>query len=229
MKYEEFIQKLKDALSIKLKNYYVANQVDSIIDVVYNEIMTECNLAWLYEFIEPECESDSCCTSSNKYDFVPGKSNSIKLPESYKYADLVEIYAVTCVDGTPLDKAIDMVGDRLYTTNINFELMYMCRSDTNLPTIVFIWKCVPDIMNLEDGLYNEILQPMIEGVTYYMQGSIPSQVDGQLDNLSYQRFFNAKKQLKNDHPFNPEPYRFKGIYENVCDELCSLSITKEVK
>ncbi len=48
--------------------------------------------------------------------------------------------------------------------------------------------------------YDEIFNAMIEGIMYQIEVSIPSDIDGKLSNLYYQRFFNEKKRLQENHP-----------------------------
>ena len=55
---------------------------------------------------------------------------------------------------------------------------------------------IPSIKVLEPWMYQLILKPMVEGIMFEIQDSVPSETDGKLGNLQYQRFFNAKKELK---------------------------------
>ena len=59
---------------------------------------------------------------------------------------------------------------------------------------------LPDVETLDIAMYSHLFKPMVEGMMFAIQDSVPSETDGRLGNLQYQRFFNAKKLLKQRVP-----------------------------
>jgi hypothetical protein len=69
-------------------------------------------------------------------------------------------------------------------------------SNNDGKTIYFVRQVIPDIEMLDSRLQLIIMDALLEGMMYYTEGQIPTQVDAAVANTSYQRYYNARKQLK---------------------------------
>ncbi len=66
--------------------------------------------------------------------------------------------------------------------------------------IYFYRPVIYAMESLPSKIFEEILNCMIEGLMYQIEVSIPSDIDGKLSNMFYQRFFAEKKKLQEKYP-----------------------------
>ena len=224
MHYNDFKNKLTKLTKFRNKNYSVTDEeIEDVIDIVYTELMSDTHITFVAELVYPDCPEEgdnvSCCDS---VEYGIEDITNMHYPAEYLTSQKIEVYQITCVDGFIVDRMLDKIHRNRYALNFNALLNTgHCRNDPMDTPLVFHWKCIPDIVTLEDWIYDTIYQPMLEGLNYYIESTIPSQVDNGVANWSYKRWFNAREKLVNQFPQFPEVGRVKWIDAPICGESCN--------
>ena len=185
LNFSSFKDILEQLVKYRSKNYVNTTcDISVLISSVYSEISTEVNLA--YHIQELELYDDTYRYKLPAFITKPSNNNINEFYESY----LTDIYDIVDKDGCDVSNYFTQVG--------NGELILNDKNPFNMSNdiIYVLRKKIPDIKELEPPMYDMIQKAMIEGIMFNIQDSVPSQTDGQLANLQYQRFFNAKKDLK---------------------------------
>jgi len=182
--YEQFDDKLKKLVIFRAKNFVTTDcDVNTLIDLVYNDIANDVNLAY----------DKYAYTISDETLITLPKDNSTDTAEATLYYK--DVYDIVDEDDNTLAKAIV----KTYVDTYRY-ISDNYRASNNGKTIYFIRSVVPSIETLDNMMYSKIMQVMIEGIMYHIQASIPDPSDGQVTNLTAQRYFAAKTQLKNSLP-----------------------------
>ena len=183
--YKNFEKSMDQVMKLRSRNYVNTDcNISLLVNLAYNDICTEVMLAWnVFEFQIDMSQNITYVLPKTNNDTDPVKSTE-------KYVDIVDI---ADIDGNDLHHLFDISSDQ-YTIDIKpgigYENLY------NGQTIRVLRSVIPDIEFLPTYMYNIIFTAMMEGMMFYIQDSVPSETDGKLGNLQYQRFFNAKKAIK---------------------------------
>ena len=186
--YEEFVDRVEQMIKYRSKNYVNTDcDIHGIIDTVYNDIASDVVLAWnVYEFI---------IVDPSVKDYVLPKDNRTNddvTTITERYYDIFDIADEDRNRLLPYFISIDR-----YTIRVEDDVF---RSRMKDQKVLVLRNMVQDIKVLDPEMYMRLLSPMLEGIMYYIEDSIPSQVDGQLANLHFQRFYNAKRAIKDQLP-----------------------------
>ena len=174
---------IEQVAKIRSRNYANTNcDISALVGMVYREIAIEVPLSW-------KRQSFVLTKDTYEYQLV----NSLALDDNTN-SDVIDYYgAIT-----------DIVDQQLNDVSIHFNQpeeglitvddAYLCQ---HLDETIFIMRRnFQHVKTLSPRIYNLIFKALMEGVIYYIEDSIPSQKDGQLANLHYQRYFNERKMLK---------------------------------
>ncbi len=185
--FEDFETHVINMIKIRSKNFVNTDcDMDVLINLVYTDIMTKIILDWTKD--EYLCDgSETITIKENNFD-----STIIDFVVTEKYGlptDIVDEY----------DYHIDKVLERVNTYEYKFVTEDLA-DEFNGKNIYFIRPIEYDITTLPSRYYDEILNALIEGIMYHIEVSIPSQVDGQISNMFYQRYFSEKQKLVDKYP-----------------------------
>ncbi len=188
--YGDFEKHLTDMVKIRAANYIETDcDIHALVEAVYNDIQNEVLLeTFRAEYLVGE---------ENNYELYPMNPEFTAF-----YTDVLDI-----VDENDISTLhyLDQVDRQNWKWKSNISDSCCVTADT-VPAcyvgrkIYFIQKKISKIENLPVEMYQRLVTAMLEGIMYYVQTALPNQVDGQVGNFSYQRFYNAKKQLINLQP-----------------------------
>ena len=186
--YKDFKERLDNMLIIRSKNYVNSDcDIDLLAETVFQNIAHEVALKWrIFSF--------TIDNNQDVYDLPKTNEDDIPPTSSGTAGEFTEYYAETfdMVDGNGDSVAnffAEPTDGEYFVNNQEFQ------SQMDGQEVFVVRRAIPDIKNLDIMLYDKIFSAMLEGIIYHIQDSVPSQTDGQLANLSYQRFFNEKKKL----------------------------------
>ena len=193
--YEDFKERIKKNIIFRAKNFVTTDcDFDMLIDTVYNEITNDVYLGF---------STNEIILKKDILMYVLDNEAVEELEEG----DLsnYSIYGPTTdiVDSNFYDIS-------LYVINNNpgeyiFPYDYI---DKNQDSPVYIKRVlIENVKKLSNAMYKMLFPAMMEGILFYIQDAIPSQVDSQIGNLHYQRF-HAKKEILRDKL--PQHERFDG-------------------
>ena len=212
--YSEFEDRIVDMLKIRSRNYAHSDcEIRSIINTVYEDIQ---NTVLLEVYKQPYT------VSKDELVFTLRNNNAplSQLPngeEIYDESKATEVYRDVLEIVNKDDLSIMHL---LHLTELPSTWMWNTYAPCNtcqIPDcfdgeeIYFIRKKISDIEHLPGNVYTSILNAMLEGCMYYIQTAIPSGMDEREGNMSYQRFYNAKKALFNIYP--QHIYAVKGEWK----------------
>ncbi len=189
--YESFKDKITAMIKIRSANYVNTDcDITAMISSVYEELA----ISILFE----KARLEYTVLDVNQFTTVDNNSTDSDLSTmTKKYSDVLDIvdeYDVSIL------KDIHLVDDNTYRWN-NYS--GVCSTENGVPSILIgkniyvIRKSISSIETLTIDVYGKIFPAMLEGIMYYIQTALPNQVDGQVGNYSYQRYYNAKKALIN--------------------------------
>ena len=193
--YESFIDDLTQILVFRAKNFVVTDcDLHAITDSVYDDICRDVRLEYViqhiplvkgtYEYQMPNYEtSDDPNSPQVNYDYF------------LEMTDIVddEMNNLELLTRVP-SNGLFVLDKDLVDSHDGKDIHVMRNAQKNL-------------RHLSAEKYNLIKPAMIDGLLYYIQDSIPSQVDSAIANLQYQRFYNGKKALIQRLP---QTYNFDG-------------------
>lgn len=172
--YKDFKAQLEGMVKLRSRNYVNTDcDIDVLIHTVYHDIATEINLKY------------------NKTEVVLTDTTVIELDGEDANIIYGETIQILNSEGYNITSAFQRINYHTYQDHTGYIASHIGE------TIYFVRSEFRSIENAGKKIYNLLMPAMIEGIMYYIQGSIPSQVDGQLDNASYQRFYKAKDDIKN--------------------------------
>ena len=183
--YQEFQDEITAILKMRVKNYMNTDpDMSAIENLVYTDITGSVVLDAEYSDIQLVPGQTSYYADGEEYnangDIVAYFGDTFDMVDSH--GDDVSDYFIETYAG-----AYDVINNSVFTA-VPDGLVIMVRRRTN------------KITELSPRMYNLILPAMIEGIIFNVQDSIPSQVDAEVGNLSYQRFFSEKKKLREQLP-----------------------------
>ena len=194
--YNGFRKQIEQFVVLRSRNYVNTDcNIDMLLHIVFAEIATEVKLMW--DVQQLVFNADQLTYDLPKYEVLEASKDG-KDDEEYPEEDdnayaskyFTDIYDIVDMEGNDISSMFTQVDSN--TLMITQEIL-----DANIDSEFQVLRSVvPSVKSIEPWLYQLLLKPMIEGIMFNIQDSIPSQVDGQLGNLQYQRFFNAKKILK---------------------------------
>ena len=181
-------------IKIRATNYRLTDdEFTRLFDYAYREIMMETR--------PHRVQFDYAITSDKPYiDIEDAYSNS----EEYNKDNIIDPVSVVIVEtGHDVTDKFDwsdilnpkLMNDCLYVDYCGFFDEY----GTSVPVQITI-TTIPDIGSLDNRIQDMIKPAMIEGILFNIESYIPSQVNSQVANLSYQRYYNEKKRLKQELP-----------------------------
>lgn len=184
--YQSFKDNIEKMVKIRSANYVESDcDILAMIETVYEDIQSEV----LLDTIKQEWVTDG------EEEFtIPNYNSEIEDNIIEKYTnvlDIVDEYDVSILD------ALHMTDDETWRWDSRYSGPSEFPSGTS---IFFIRKKISDLSSLDPLAYGDLTVAILEGVMYFIQTAIPNQVDGQVGNYSYQRYYNAKKELANKHP-----------------------------
>ncbi len=185
--YSDFISRIGSVIKIRSKNFVNTDcSIEELIRLVYNDIMTKINLS----FVKDEYLMDGSESFKIKIDNQDKEDPSSEITEYYgEPSDIVD------ADDYCITELLQKIDDYTYKW-ISSELA----EQFNTKYISFVRPVHYDMEYLPGRLYHDIFPSMIEGVMYHIEVSIPSQTDGQLSNLTYQRYYQERQNLINRFP-----------------------------
>ncbi len=185
--YNSFENKLIEMLKIRSSNFVNTDcNMEVLIDTVYSNIMNDVNF------------------DTTKTGYVLNEEKIFILKQD-NYDPQVESIIATIRYGI----ATKIVDDEEVNVEDYMVILedYIYRLDDSMfpnrytdRTFYFYQPTLYSIELLPPKYYDEIFPAMIEGIMYEIEVSIPSEVDGKLSNMFYQRFFNEKEKLQKKHP-----------------------------
>ena len=182
--YQEFQEHLNNLVKIRSKNYVNTNcDIAVIMQNVYAEISTEVNFF---------AEMQEIVITKSLYNYA--LENILFEPVDNKVIGiLTDTYEMVDSDGEDVSNYFTQMAYGNYILNSTNPFK---END-----VVFVLrKKRIDLEYLSADMYEVLIKATIEGMMFQIQDSVPSQIDGQLANLQYQRFFNAKKELRLMYP-----------------------------
>ncbi len=198
--YESFKDRITTMIKIRSANYV---ETDCDITAMVSTIYEELAISIMFNTIVLEHtvldENEFTTPSSN----ITGSDVSTI---TEKYSDVLDIVDENDVS---ILKHIHLVDNNTYRWN-NYK--GRCTTSNGVPSLLIdekiyiIRKNIIDIKLLPLEMYGLIFTAMLEGIMYYIQTALPNQVDGQVGNFSYQRYYNAKKALINLIPQHVTPH-----------------------
>lgn len=184
--YAEFIDSLEKSIIFRAKNFVTTDcDFENLVNDVYDDIMRDVKLKWITQTILVE---------KNVYNYELENDNTLEVADP----ELIEYYGETF---DIVDEYFDDVS--MYITEPETGIIIMDEDfvSRNIGRQVFLLRSkIPPLVSLDALLYRAIKTAMVEGLMFQIQDAIPSQIDGQLANAGYQRFFAAKKVLKEKYP-----------------------------
>ncbi len=199
--YVGFRKQIKELVTLRSRNYVNTDcNIDMLMHVVFAEIATEVNLMWDVQTFT--LNSDQLTYTFPSYDILDADDDDDDDSEEFPDEDNNE-YASKFF--TEIHEIVDSEGHDVSTmfTELSADVITIEQEmlDRHIDDDYRILRSVvPSIKILEPWMYQLMLKPMIEGMMFEIQDSVPSETDGKLGNLQYQRFFNAKKFLKEKLP-----------------------------
>lgn len=187
--YSDWEEQIVKMIKIRSANYVETDcDIEALIDTVYQDIN---NTVMLNRYKQSHLVQDVGSFTILNDDGDVGDPNSMRT----RYTDVLDI----------VDEYDVSILERLHKTNESSWTWnnYGGCTDNGVPahfvgeTIYFIRKSVTEIDRLPLEMLSKLTNPMLEGIMYYIQTALPNQVDGQVGNWSYQRYFNAKKAIMN--------------------------------
>ncbi len=183
--YEEFKDYLTGIIKIRSKNFVNTDcDLAFITGLVYTDLTSSVILSWVKQ--EYLCtDSETMVLDRDNHSIITQKTT-----EEYGIAfDIVD------AEDYSVNEWIAHVDECTYKWKTP-ELV----SDYNGKKIYFVRPVKYSLEELPTRFYSVILPAIIEGIMYNIETSIPSEIDGQLSNLYYQRFYQEKKTLINRYP-----------------------------
>ena len=183
-RYEDFEINLIKTMKFRAKNFVVTDcDFDNIVKDIYDDIMSNININWVTQEVVFE---------KDVYSYITPMDNSS------------EILDTETEDISYYGESFDIVGENFedisnFITEPEAGIIIVDQEflDRNIGSSIFILRTsIVPIEKQHPKILTAIRAAMVEGLMYMIQDAIPSQVDGQLGNLGYQRFFAAKEQLK---------------------------------
>ncbi len=204
--YIGFKKQLEEIIILRSRNYVNTDcNINMLIHSVFAEIATEVPLMWEIRrmmFFEGINDYDMDITEILEYTAVDEEYIS---PLAEDYIDGINEYAakyIVDVIEVADDNGYDM--SNILTRKITpTGSLYITDEDLKPRVNSFfnaLMSVIPSIKSLEPWMYQLMIRPMVEGIMFNIQDSVPSEMDVKAGNLQYQRFFNAKKELKLKFP-----------------------------
>ncbi len=185
--YQSFIDSIGEMIKIRSRNFVNTNcDIEQLVYFVYNDIMTLVNMTYIKDRYKVDGSGDITIRIDNR--IIDDENN----PPTQYYGTPTDIVTDSGYTIMNMLQRIDeytyrWIADELYT---KFDTQY----------IYFVRPMHYDVEHLPSEYYSRIMTAMVEGIMYNIEVTIPSQGDGQLANLYYQKFFNAKADLMNRFP-----------------------------
>jgi hypothetical protein len=177
--YGDFKTNLEKMIMIRAANYVEVDcDIHVLIETVYNDIQNEVLMQY-------ESYPIMITSSDMSFELPP-----LSLGGSRQYTDVLDIVDI---NEYSILEYFHEVSNNVWQFNNK-----PCTTDVVMndgDTVFFVRKVIIDIEELPLEWYQKITTTMLEGVMYYIQTAIPNQVDGQVGNFSYKRYYNAKKAL----------------------------------
>ncbi len=185
--YEDFEKQVINVLTARSRNFVNTDcDIIALSNLVYTDITNKIIFDWIKD--EYLCDDTNTVTiRENNYD-----SSTPEITATEKYGLPTNI-----VDEYDYDISMSLA----HVDTYNYKFVSDAYIDEfNGKNIYFIRPVQYSIEKLPSRFYDDIFSAMIEGLMYHIETAIPSQVDGQLSNLYYQRFFSEKERLLNKYP-----------------------------
>ncbi len=184
--YDEFEKTLETIIQLRSKNYVNLDcDIYNLIPIVYDEITNDVVLMWEEE--EILLEEDVYI-----YDIKTKEESGYKTYSKF-YTDVTAIVDDNFIE---ISDYIDLLESN--QIRINDGLFLSLNIDKK---IHLMRKVKPDITIVEEPLLSMLRPALIEGIMYHIQSAVPTDIDaGKLGNMQYQRFFAAKRVLKEQLP-----------------------------
>ena len=196
--YIDFKKNLEKIIKIRSVNYHgTPEDTETLINVVYDDIQYNVLMAYIRQPYMVHEDHTFLLANDN----ATGKPDYLEATEYY--TDVLDI-----VDERDVS-LLDYIHERehgLWAIDDFKKCSCECKLKEG-DTVYFIRKKIGKIDHLEPEIYQKLMTAMTEGIMYHIQNAIPSNEDAQIGNYSYQRFFNAKKDLQNNMPQYASPHR----------------------
>ncbi len=185
--FEAFEDALLSVLKIRSTNFVNTNcDLDILLRLVYTDVAQNIT----FDSVKTGYLTTDEKTFKLKDDDVDSEDGSSVLTMRYGIATKI-------VDDAEndIDEQMIILGDYEYKLDDSFfPGIYLDRYIYFYQPITYAMEYLPV------KYYDEIFNAIVEGIMYQIEVSIPSDIDGKLSNLYYQRFFNEKKRLQENHP-----------------------------
>ncbi len=171
MTYTDFRNNISTLTKLRLRNYtWTETELDAMISFTYNDITNEIRLEWA------------------KQDIVIAKD--------VKTYDITLATSIGFYDAWDEDRycvfpflELDEDNNTIHIINENFLEYYDGK------TLTLLRKHKPAVADADPMTFDKIQKAMVEGIVYFLQDSVPGQLDEQGANFHYQRYYNERKTL----------------------------------
>ena len=181
--YTDFEESLRASIIFRAKNFVITDcNFENLMNDVFDDIMRDVKIAWTTQTIIIE---------DGIYNYELENSSVDEDANTEYYGSSFDI----------VGEAFEDISNFMTEPEDGTLIIDEHFANRNVGGKVFVLRVkIPAITSLKTLDYRNIKTAMIEGLLYQIQDSIPSQIDGQLGNFGYQRFFAAKKVLKEKYP-----------------------------
>jgi hypothetical protein len=187
--YDEFEKNMIDIIKVRSKNYTNTNcNIRAIIEVVYNEIIEEVNIDWIFQEYTIKEDKKLIVLPENNGD----PTQDPELVPTERYGEVYDIINYAGLDMSDLFQAVDEGVFQFLNESLHQQYIG--------ETFIFVRPKRIDIQALSPKYLNALYRALVEGIMYHIEVSVPSQVDVTFSNYTYQRYYNARKELINKFP-----------------------------
>ncbi len=185
--YDNFVDRIGSTIKIRSKNFVNTDcNIEELTKMVYSDIMTKINLGYIKDgYLMDGSQTFEIRSDDRDPDDLTFTTTEI-------YGTVMDIVDEDDYDISKFLQQVDNYTFKWVTENLV--------SDFDGKYIYFVRPVHYDIVTLPVNFYHDIFPAMIEGIMYHIEVSIPSQVDGQLSNLTYQRYYQERQVLLNRFP-----------------------------
>ncbi len=195
LNYADLLTHLENIIKIRAANYVSLDcDIETLLYTVYEDIQQSVLIdEYKQEHVITENET-TIYLRNNNAPVMGNAYDEAKVTE--RYTDVLDI----------VDKYDLSISKKLHKTNVDTwrwneyapgKLDTYCIEYEVGDSIYFIRKKILEVKYLTPDIYNRLLTALTEGIMYYIETAIPSEIDTQVGNLSYQRFDKAKTDLRN--------------------------------
>ena len=193
---ESFMEKILSVIKIRAVNYRLTdNEFRILFDSVYRELGSLVVLKKI-EFPTTVTKEKPYINAIEDYALVPDAGSEILL-SIYELEDADTETNVTLLFDFTDDLSVELRTDCEYLDWCGFFDSYGTGATANIRVKVNV---LPTVGELNSNVQEYLVPAITEGIMYNIESYIPDAVNSQIANLSYMRYYNAKKLLTSQLP-----------------------------